>query len=308
MGSPQLPLEVEEFAALGTPRPIHRLNYWHWGLPAFLATWALVLVSCFPDPLGLVSKDWPLIGVGFVAAVFGNATAVGGGFVFIPVMILLYQFPSIVALKVALGSQSLGMTSGAIGWLEKRAVPLRPMLIAIPPMLIGCTVSSLLIRPNPLLIKGLFGPASIFLGIVTLVLLNRSQGRETVGSQAYLPLILFSFVGGTLTGWIAIGEGEVIAALLMLGFGLRAERGIGLGVVLLAVSSIYLALIHQFFLGGIPWEIVMFTALGCVFGGRLGPYVTQWVGPRRLKMAFAAIAITDGFVFLVQFLWDGPLG
>ena len=307
MASPQLPLELGEIPALGESRPIQDLKYWHWGLSVFVIAWTLILASCFADPLGLVSRNWPLVGVGFIAAVLGNSTAVGGGFVFIPVMILVYQFPSVVALKVALASQSVGMTSGAIGWLEKRAVPVRALLIAIPPMLLGSTVSSLLIQPNPFLIKGLFGPASIFLGVVTLVLLGRSQGKDELPWKAHLPLILFSFIGGTLTGWIAIGEGEVIAAFLMLGYGLRAERGIGMGVVLLSVNSIYLAIIHQFFLGGIPWDIAMFTALGCVFGGRLGPYVSKWVGPQRLKLAFATIAILDGLVFMFQFLWSGPL-
>jgi uncharacterized membrane protein YfcA len=307
MSTPQIPLDLAEVPALGESRPIHDFKYWHWGLSVFVGAWCLILLAFFPDPLGLVSRNWPLVGVGFVAAILGNSTAVGGGFVFIPVMILVYQLPSVLALKVALGSQSVGMTSGAIGWLEKRAVPMRPLMVAIPPMLAGSTVSSLLIQPNPLLVKGLFGPASIFLGVVTLILLGRSQGRDELPRKAYLPLILFSFVGGTLTGWIAIGEGEVIAAFLMLGFALRAERGIGMGVVLLSVNSIYLTIIHQFFLGGIPWEIAMFTALGCVFGGRLGPYVTRWVGPQRLKIAFALIAMADGLVFIIQFLLSGEL-
>jgi len=114
-----------------------------------------------------------------------------------------------------------------------------------------------------------------------------------------------AFIGGMLTGWVAIGEGEVIAAFLMIVYGLRAERGIGLGVILLSINSIYLTLIHQFFLGGIPWEMAMFTGFGCVFGGRLGPYLSQWVGPRRLKIGFATIAIVDGLIFLLQFMLVG---
>jgi uncharacterized membrane protein YfcA len=111
-----------------------------------------------------------------------------------------------------------------------------------------------------------------------------------------------SFIGGTLTGWVAIGEGEVVAAFLMLVYGLRAEKGIGLGVVLLAINSLYLAIIHQFFLGGIPWELAMFTGFGCVFGGRMGPYLSQWIGPKKLKIGFAVIAIADGILFVYQFL------
>jgi uncharacterized membrane protein YfcA len=284
---------------------IRPLKYWTWWLPVFVVAWALALFTGFPDAASLIRQNWPLVGVGFLGAVLGNATAVGGGLVFIPVFILAYGFHPVTALKVALASQCFGMTSGAAGWMAKRAVPTRALLVAVPPMLVGSTISSLVIHPNPFLVKGLFGPASIFIGLVTLYLLERDQGRDSVPTRAYLPLMAFSLVGGTLTGWIAVGEGEVIAAFLMLAYGLRAERGIGMGVVLLSINSIYLTLVHQFLLDGIPWEIAMFTGFGCVFGGRLGPHLSHWVGPHRLKIGFAIVAIIDGSIFVLQFLLAG---
>jgi uncharacterized membrane protein YfcA len=45
-----------------------------------------------------------------------------------------------------------------------------------------------------------------------------------------------------------------------------------------------------------------FTILGCVYGARLGPFVSQWVGPRRLKLGFAVLAILDGGVVSLQYL------
>lgn len=268
----------------------------------FLVLWLAALFLIIPEPGPTVRQNWPLVFVGFGAAILGNATAVGGGIVFIPVMLLVYQLAPVTALKVALGSQSFGMTSGAIGWMRRGVVPGRLLAVSVPALLVGSTVSSLIIKPNALLVKGLFGPASIFIGAVTLLLLDRKGSRDDVPRLAVVLLPGFAFVGGLLTGWVAIGEGEVVAAFLMLAFGLHAEKGIGLGVVLLSINSIFLTVLHQLFLGGIPWEIVLFTGLGCVFGGRLGPYLGQWLGPRRLKLFFAAIAILDGTIILFQFL------
>jgi len=62
--------------------------------------------------------------------------------------------------------------------------------------------------------------------------------------------------------------------------------------------SLYLTFLHQFFVGGIPWELAMFTDFCCIFGGRLGPYLSQWIGPRRLKVSFALVAIVDGAIFI----------
>jgi len=65
-----------------------------------------------------------------------------------------------------------------------------------------------------------------------------------VGTSCKRPqsrLCLISLLGGLITGWVAIGEGEIIAAFCMLAYGLDANRAIGLGVVLLSINSILLA-------------------------------------------------------------------
>lgn len=278
-----------------------RLRYWTWGLPAFTAVWLAVYLYAFPDPVGLAARNWPLLLVGVAGATLGNATAVGGGLVFIPALMFGWQLGPVEALKLALVSQSIGMTSGAIGWFRRGEVPLKALPVTVPPLVIGALISTLVIRPNPLLVKGLFGPMSILVGCITLYLLEHRARCHDVPRSAYPSLAAVALVGGMLTGWVAIGEGEVVAAFLMLRYGLDPRRGIGLGTALLSINSILLALIHGLVLGGVPWELAVFTMLGCAFGGRLGPFVAQWVGPHRLKLAFATVAIGDGLLFVWQF-------
>lgn len=79
----------------------------------FVAGWLIVFARAFPDPVLPANRNWPLIGVGFTGALLGNATAVGGGLVFVPVMTLVYGVAPLVSLKLALASQVFGMTSGA---------------------------------------------------------------------------------------------------------------------------------------------------------------------------------------------------
>lgn len=282
-----------------------RLKYWTWWMPLFVLAWAVIFFSVFSEPALLIQRNWPLFLVGFVGAIIGNATAVGGGLIFIPAMIFIYHLPPVAALKLALASQCFGMTSGAIGWARRGVVPGHVLWDLVPALLIGSTISSLIIQPNALLVKGLFGPVSILIGFITLYLLKHRSDRDDIPIKARWPLAGIALIGGMLTGWVAIGEGEVVAAFLMLAYGLKAERGIGLGVVLLSINSIYLTLLHQFVWGGIPWEMVFFTGFGCVFGGRLGPYLSQWVGTNRLKIGFATVAIIDGCIFVFQFLMSG---
>jgi hypothetical protein len=73
-----------------------RLRYWSWGLPAFTLVWLAIYLwvttSAGEGGLDLAgqiaARRWPLILVGLAGATLGNATAVGGGLVFIPALIL----------------------------------------------------------------------------------------------------------------------------------------------------------------------------------------------------------------------------
>lgn len=141
-------------------------RYWSWGLLVFVTLWGAGYLWLAHDPIGLLQKNWIFIPVGFCGAVLGNISAVGGGIVFIPVIILLFHLPPVTALKIALASQSWGMTSGAIGWMQKRVVPFRALKLTIPGLLAGSSVGTLVVHPNALLVKLLFGPVSIMLGVL----------------------------------------------------------------------------------------------------------------------------------------------
>ena len=148
---------------------------------------------------------------------------------------------------------------------------------------------------------------SVLLGILTLLFLKKAKDQPAVtyadiAGRVRIPLLLVSFIGGLITGWIAIGEGEVISSLLMLAYGMEASVCIGIGVVLLSVNSIFLTLIHQFFLAGIPWDIVLFTGIGCIYGARFAVFLADRVKSDTLKRIFAVVAICDGLLFIFQFL------
>jgi uncharacterized protein len=262
--------------------------------------WLLVYVRAFADPAGLAARHWPLILVGVAGALIGNITAIGGGLVFIPVLMFVYHTDPVSALKLAFVTQAVGMTSGASGWLRREEVPLGMLRWTVPSLILGTIVSTFVLHPQPMLVKGLFGPVAVLTGLLTLATLNRKGQLGELPSKAKVPVLLVSFIGGLLTGWVAIGEGEIIAAFCMLAYGLNANKAIGLGVVLLAINSLLLAAIHVFYFGGVPWDMAVFTMLGVLWGGRLGPFLGQWVSTQGIKRAFAWIALLDGLLITWQ--------
>jgi len=279
------------------------LRYWSPWLLVFVVLWLVVVGVAFPDPLELAGRHWGLIAVGFGGALLGNATAVGGGLVFIPVMLLLYKLDPVESLKLAIVGQSFGMTSGAIGWLQSGRIATGALRQSVVPLLVGATLGTLVFQPTALLVKGVFGPVSMTIGVLTLILLGRG-GTEDELRRSPRPWILWlsALAGGLITGWVAIGAGEVVGACLMLVYGIRTRRAIGVGVVCLAVCSLYLLGLQQWLPGVIPWEMAMFVGLGGVFGARLGPQVALSISPRLLKIGFAVVAILDGVLVFAQFL------
>lgn len=267
---------------------------------ALTLLWAVVFFTQFDNPVELVSHNWPLIFIGVIGAIIGNMTAIGGGLVFIPVLMFVYHLDPVSSLKLAFVSQAVGMTSGATGWLQRKVVPLELLKWTIPPLILGTLISTFLFHPTPLLVKGLFGPISVIVGALVLITFNRKGGNDALPARALIPLALMSVLGGVITGWVAIGEGEIIAAFCMLAYGLKADKAVGLGVVLLSVNSILLAAIHSLYFGGIPWDMAIFTILGVLWGGRAGPFISQHVSPSKLKKVFAWVALLDGLMIIFQ--------
>ncbi len=281
------------------------MRYWNRWLVAFAIAWLIAYLAIAPNPVQLAEQNYYLIGVGIIGAIIGNVTSVGGGLVFIPVMIFILHVPPVQALKLAILSQVFGMTSGAVGWFQRGKVPTKLFWMAVPGLLIGSTISTMVIHPSAILVKGIFGPVSVLIGVLSIILIGRQGTKEKLPSNVGLPLVFVSMIGGLITGWVAIGEGEIVAAFLMLAYGLSSELSIGLGVALLSINSIYLATLHTIFMGGLPWAMGAFTGLGCVFGARMGPYITQWISHKTLRICFAVIAITDGILFVIQYAMRG---
>lgn len=286
--------------ALGNNSSAKNFAYFTPWLFVFTIIWLAGYGYVFPDPIGLAARNWPLIIVGVFGAFIGNATAIGGGIVFIPVLMFAYQVDPVSALKLTFVTQAVGMSSGASGWLRRGEVPLSLLKWTVPALIIGTMMSTFLIHPQPMLVKGLFGPIAFIAGLLTLITLDRKGGRTELPAKARIPIVLVSFIGGMITGWVAIGEGEIIAAFCMLAYGLNANRAIGLGVVLLSLNSLLLAFVHALYFGGVPWDMAAFTMLGVLWGGRLGPFLAQWISPRATKKGFAFIALLDGLMITLQ--------
>lgn len=272
----------------------------------------------FPDGVALFMEHWEIIPLAFLGAVVANATAIGGGFLFVPLFIFGYGLPSLIALKLSLASQAFGMTSGSFGWSKKFiALDLLPAIAVS--SIVGVFFGSYIFVLNGLAIKSVFGWVSIFIfvAIVLEMMFGHKYGQtdEVYNSRArLLGLVIFSALGGLLTAWTAIGIGEIVALYLLFVYKRSIEMAIATGVAALAIDSLAGLIIHSQ-IGGIPYELLVFTAAGCSIGGFFGARMGRTVEEKLrkveiagmsesafspLKCLFAGIILIDGIVMLVH--------
>jgi len=254
--------------------------------------------------------------VSFFAASIANATAVGGGFLFMPLFIYVYKLAPLVALKLSIATQAFGMTSGALSW-GRQFIDIKAFYIASIASITGVWVASFVWVIPSSYIKPLF--AVISLGVfVALVLEMRYKESKVEGcfsfshNSAAWFFVVSAFAGGLITGWTAIGVGEVVALYLLFVYRLKVDVAIATGVAVLAMSSLAGLLFH-IILGGIPWHLLVFTIPGVIVGGYYGAKLAKQMENRGLetestdvkpasplKLFFAAVILVDCIVILLS--------
>ena len=294
------PARTEPPAGVPAALPAPPFRYWTPGLAAFAAGWLVAYLALAPAPLALAREHGALALLGVAGAVVGNVTAIGGGLVFIPFLVLFYELSATESLALALAVPAFGMTSGAVAWTRRGAMPLRTLAWTAPIAVAAAVGAALAFAPDAATIERLFGPLSIAIGVWVWHMRDRTGVLADVPASARAELAAAVGAGAVLTAWVAIGVGELAAAGLIARHRVRAEPAIALGVGLLAATSIALAALHALVFGDVPWALAGFVLLGAVFGARLAPLLSARLAPRVLKAVFAAVAVGDGILLLLS--------
>lgn len=254
--------------------------------------------------------------VAFFAASVANATAIGGGFLFMPLFIFVYKLAPAIALKLSIATQAFGMTSGALAW-GRKYIDKRAFILASSASILGVWFATYLWVVPSNYIKPLFALISlgVFFALILemrLKVVDEQQAAKFILNRTSVFFVFSAFFGGLITGWTAIGVGEVVALYLLFFYRLRLDIAIGTGVAALAVSSIA-GLMFHLHLGGIPWELLAFTVPGVLLGGRYGARMAKHIEAEvkqsasrniikksPLKLIFAVVILLDCIVILLS--------
>jgi uncharacterized membrane protein YfcA len=260
--------------------------------------------------LALIDLNYaPFFFLALIGAIVANATGAGGGIVFVPAFnILGIDHSSIIATSFAI--QCFGMTAGSIAWYRhsrRQNIKLEPAwheygnlvkVFAIPTIL-GVVFGQTVFQPSDnqqiVLVFKIF---SAIFGIAILITTYQFRKTMLAGlrvedllSMKNHPMmrILFyltGFVGGTITAWLSIGVGELVAILLIL---LRYPVALSVGVAV-SISAVAVWVGVQkyiWFSGGINLNILIFAGPAALVGGTLARRLAACLSPVQLKTVIA---------------------
>jgi len=253
-----------------------------------------------------------LIPLGFVIGAYGTLIGAGGGFILVPLLLLLYpnEKPEIIT-SISLAVVFFNAFSGTIGYARNRRVDYKSGILlaaaAIPGSVLGALSTSYVPRR---VFDGVLG--ALMIAAALLLLWRPIEGKTAknensvaeggVGSYTYSKpvAVLLSLTIGYVSGLLGIGGGivHVPALIYVLNFPVHIATATSHFVLaVIALSATVVHIVTGNFTHGITRTIML--TIGVIFGAQLGVWFS---GRMRAKWIMRGLAF--GLIFLgARVLW-----
>ncbi|MBI4296941.1 MAG: sulfite exporter TauE/SafE family protein [Chloroflexi bacterium] len=242
---------------------------------------------------------------GFAVGVLGTLIGAGGGFLLVPVLLVLYPHSSPATITaISLAVILLNASSGTFGYARERRIDYRTGLIltatAVPAAVAGALMTRLVSRQ---LFELIFGLAMV-LGAVYVLwkstgegqrvnlthqvpnrLLRDRQGTTYSFHVSQLLAAVISPAAGFVSSFLGIGGGIIHVPALALLLRVPARVATATSHFVLVFTSLTAVLVHiftgQFHEG---WRRAGLLGLGALLGAQIGVYLANRVNPRLIML------------------------
>uniref|UniRef100_UPI0040570AB3 sulfite exporter TauE/SafE family protein n=1 Tax=Candidatus Electronema sp. TaxID=2698783 RepID=UPI0040570AB3 len=238
--------------------------------------------------------NWLMLPLGMVIATVALFFGLGGGVLWMPVLLTVVKLRPDEALLCTIVIQTFGQFSATISNSRAGLIswPVVKLLAAVglPGVLAGTLISFLL---NPLYIK-------LFLGLVIFFIayaFMRGNDFFVEGSeQADMETVRrrgrpITAAASLLTGFLGVGVGDWLVPFLNMRCGLAMNRAVATCIALMLFLSAA-AVATQLLLGrSVLWQVAIPAIIGVLLGAQLGARLLQNVSETRFKELFVLMLV-----------------
>lgn len=289
-----------------------------------------------PTPLNGSPLWWGALGLlGLAVGVVGGMFGIGGGFLLIPLLNVLFGVP----LDIAVGTGLCQMIGTAVAAFRRhrrlRQGEVKVDWIMLAGALLGVNAGARVMEtlsargdlivwghPIPAVKFWLFILYAVLLTGVAAWMLYDASARSAAAPPQPGPLtrlrlppytllpnsgqrvsvLMLAYLGlvlGFLAGLVGLGGGIILMPVLMYGIGMRMRQAAGTGIVLLLFTAGFGTLTHAG-LGHVHLGLAMTLLAGSTLGAPLGATLTSRLDVHRLRGIFAFLILLAA----AAVLWD----
>ncbi|HYW76601.1 MAG TPA: sulfite exporter TauE/SafE family protein [Gammaproteobacteria bacterium] len=250
-----------------------------------------------------------ILGIGFAAGTLGTIVGAGGGFLFVPALLMILHLPPPVAAGTGLLVVLTNALSGITGFIRQHRVSyrisLRLVVGAIPGAFLGVHLAEMV--PAGVFYK-IF--ACLLVGLGLFLMIKRSPKSE-IGNideqseHAGTDIATFQLLGvgllmGTVSSYFGIGGGWLLVPILVYAYGVRPHVATATAIFSLCLNSIVGSAIYISH-GNVDWTSFIFGAAGIMVGAQIGVYLSTKLSGGRIIQILSLVLVGTGIkLFLTK--------
>ena len=236
-----------------------------------------------------------LIIFGFLISLVVSMVGLGGGVLFLPLLVIIYNIEPASAVGISLFAM-MGVTlSSSVGYFCQNKVDMKLSILYdlfdIPGVIIGAAIT-VLILPNTLLL--ICGAIILIMGFL-LFFSNRLKlihKNKKMSIKTYIIASISSLFGGLVTGLSGMGGGTIDTATMVL-LGVPFTKAVASSEFAMLLTNIFGFLIHNH-LGNIDYSLALPLFIGSLIGGLIGSRYAKRINQEALKKILSIFIIILG--------------
>lgn len=257
-----------------------------------------------------------MIGMGFLIGTFGTLIGAGGGFILMPLLLLMYpDMPPDVLTSISLSVVFLNASSGTVAYARMKRIDYRSAIVfalaTLPGSIIGALATGYISRHLfNIILGGLLVVIAVFLilkpqqgayaaklsrGKLVTRHLTEASGEQHNFSFNIWNGIIISFFVGFLSSLLGIGGGiiHVPALVSLLNFPIHIATATSHAILaVMALSGTIVHMIQGSFWAG--WQTALYIGGGVIIGAQLGAGLSHRIKPKGIIIALAGALLIVG--------------
>lgn len=247
-----------------------------------------------------------LLLVGMIAGGYGTIVGAGGGFIFVPALLIVFQMDPIIAAGSGLVIVLINASSGVLGYRKaekiKYDIALTIGISAIPGALLGVwLLQQYASNYFHIIFATLLVALGAFLFYKNVPFKEKHLARKEAHQRAIKPktqihkgwLIPLGLLMGVLSSYLGIGGGWLLVPILVYIFHIPPQYAAATSMLSLFIYST-VGVGYQLYYANIDWLVVFFGGIGVILGSNIGVYIANRIPGKVVMQMLSFLLIIIG--------------